>query len=223
MKAVVFALALVAGLWAMPAVQANSAAGTRPLTYAEIADRVTGRSLLKKKFKLGREPGPSKTDKKCGPWRVGTATGYSTDGTDKGDKPMAPNDLGEWIVPGRFFKARNVVAIDWGNWKSDKYRNIEISLEGKVGTFSVWDFCNDKDCAKDNPKCCSTNKETYSKPGYLLDVETHGAHKVWGLKDAQNWLVAPVWYRVCGKFDRKKDVKKYKMKCMGVKGDGKCS
>lgn len=25
--------------------------------------------------------------------------GYSTDGTDKGDLPMMPNDLGEWIVP----------------------------------------------------------------------------------------------------------------------------
>ena len=25
--------------------------------------------------------------------------GYSTDGTDKGDLPMAPNDLGEYIVP----------------------------------------------------------------------------------------------------------------------------
>lgn len=24
--------------------------------------------------------------------------GYSTDGTDKGDLPMAPNDLGEYVV-----------------------------------------------------------------------------------------------------------------------------
>ena len=25
--------------------------------------------------------------------------GYSTDGTDRGDKPMVPNDHGEWVVP----------------------------------------------------------------------------------------------------------------------------
>lgn len=30
------------------------------------------------------------------------------------------------------------------------------------------DVCRDQDCADDNEKCCSTNKETFSDPGYLL-------------------------------------------------------
>ena len=44
-----------------------------------------------------------------------------------------------------------------------------------------------------------------------------------GLEGSQNWLFAPVWYRVCGKIDYAKIVKKYDMECFGVKGDGKCS
>lgn len=157
------------------------------LSRAELAEqeRLRGRSLLKKKkIELGDMPGPSDTDRECGEWQVGTATGeccsplpaswaaaggamtnsgsgaslpdlprsslclpvtltgkiwswrraahlrmgsrwylptlihhhrvsfthrscflsacpagYSTDGTDHGDKPMAPNDLGEYVVP----------------------------------------------------------------------------------------------------------------------------
>jgi len=44
-----------------------------------------------------------------------------------------------------------------------------------------------------------------------------------GLEGSQNWLVAPVWYRVCKKFNYKKDVDKYDMECAGLEGDGKCS
>lgn len=33
----------------------------------------------------------------------------------------------------------------------------------------------------------------------LQDIETHAANSIWGLENAQNWLVGPVYYRICGK------------------------
>ncbi|KAL4420796.1 hypothetical protein ABPG75_010452 [Micractinium tetrahymenae] len=218
-------IALVLILAAAAAVEAGSAAGVRPDPAALAKQELLhGRSLLKqKKIELGDKPGPSDSDSECGEWQAGTATSYSTDGTDHGDKPMAPNDLGEYVVPGKFFKARNVVAIDGGEWESDKYHYVEVFMDGTLGRLEVWDVCRDKDCASDNEKCCTTNKETYSDPGYLLDIETHATSSIWGLERAQDWLVAPAWYRVCGSFDFQADVEEFDMECTGLEGDGKCS
>ncbi|KAI7838687.1 hypothetical protein COHA_007489 [Chlorella ohadii] len=219
---------------------ASSATGHRRTNAELVARREAhaARALLegKHKIKLGEKPGPRDTDDKCGEWKVGTATGYSTDGTDKGDLPMAPNDLGEYIVPGKFFKAQNVLAVDSGDWEDARYRYVEVFMEDKHATLETWDlcdgeytlrakFCVHKDCAPDNKDCCSSNKKTFTDEdgsGFLLDIETHALKSVWGYDDGHNWLVAPAWYRICDRFDYKKEVDEYDMICMGLKGDKKC-
>jgi len=37
-----------------------------------------------------------------------------------------------------------VLAVDGGDWPSDKYHKVQVALEGKVGDFYVWDTCQDK-------------------------------------------------------------------------------
>lgn len=40
-----------------------------------------------------------------------------------------------------------------------------------------------------------------------------------GLERAQDWLVAPAWYRVCGSFDFQADVEEFDMECTGLEGE----
>ena len=52
-----------------------------PAPVAELArGPLAGRSLLARKFSLGSKPGRRSTDNKCGPWKIGTATGEGLGG-----------------------------------------------------------------------------------------------------------------------------------------------
>jgi hypothetical protein len=64
----------------------------------------------------------------------------------------------------------------------------------------VWDACLNADCP-DGTSCCSDNKKLFASPGYLLDVETRTAKRLWNVDKAEDVLQDKIQYRVCGSFD----------------------
>ena len=46
---------------------------------------------------------------------------------------------------------------------------------------------------------------------FLLDIETHALKRMWGFDGAQNWIVAPAHYRICGQIPYAKEVAAFNM------------
>ena len=123
-----------------------------------------------------------------------------------------------------FFKNVNVVSVqgaatkckkyagEVNDWKSLKHHDIEVRLKGSDKTFrtSVWDFCSDCDCGSgDKVGCCTRNRQTYTKPGFLLDLEINSAKRLLPESVIKKGVVE-VDYRVCPKaFDPAPFVSKY--------------
>jgi len=137
-------------------------------------------------------------DANCSDWKVGTMTGY--DNSDSSDDPNAGSVVEFTGLTERFYDNVPLASIDSSDFPHDKYHYIDIDLDGKIGRVQSWDMCKNEDCPDGND-CCTEAKEEFAQPGYLLDVETRAAKRLFGIDDAENSLFEKVQYRICGEFD----------------------
>jgi hypothetical protein len=140
--------------------------------------------------------GPSNDD--CSNWAVGTLTGY--DNSNLADDPNAGSVMEYTNLNDAFYDHVPMAAVDMSDWSGDKYHWAEIKFKGKIGRVGIWDACNNADCP-DGTNCCTDNKKKFASPGYLLDVETRTATRLWGVSNAEDTLQDKIEYRICGAFD----------------------
>ena len=146
----------------------------------------------------GGPPDSRPDDGSCTDWQVGTLTGYNN--SDSGDDPNSGSVMEFTGLNEEFYANVDMAAIDFSDWGGDKYRWVDVDFQGTIGRVGVWDACRNEDCP-DGRQCCTENKERFAQPGYLVDVETRTAQRLWGVFDAENTLNDRIEYRVCGSFD----------------------
>jgi hypothetical protein len=134
----------------------------------------------------------------CSAWQTGTLTGYNNG--DPGDDPNAGNLMEFTGLTDDFYANVEIAAVDFSDWEGDSYHWIEVDYNGTVGRVGAWDACRNEDCP-DGTNCCTENKERYAQPGYLIDVETRTAARLWGVQDAEDTLNDEIQYRICDAFD----------------------
>jgi hypothetical protein len=134
----------------------------------------------------------------CGPWQTGTMTGYNN--SNLADDPNAGSVMEFTGLTDAFYDNVPIASIDMSDWPSDQYHWVDINYNGKVGRVGVWDACLNADCP-DGTSCCSDNKKQYANPGYLLDVETRTAKRLWGIAKGEDTLDDKIQYRICDTFD----------------------
>jgi hypothetical protein len=134
----------------------------------------------------------------CGDWVVGTLTGYNN--RDSGDDPNAGSVMEFSGLGPDFYDHVDMAAVDMSDWGSDKYHWIDVNWNGQVRRVGVWDACRNEDCPDGN-QCCTENKTRFATPGYLVDVESTTAQRLWGVADAENTLQDRIELRLCGRFD----------------------
>jgi hypothetical protein len=134
----------------------------------------------------------------CGAWQTGTLTGYNN--SNLADDPNAGSVMEFTGLTDPFYDNVNIASIDMSDWPSDQYHWVDINYNGKVGRVGVWDACLNADCP-DGTSCCSDNKKQYANPGYLLDVETRTAKRLWGIAAGEDTLDDKIQYRICDSFD----------------------
>jgi hypothetical protein len=59
------------------------------------------------------------------------------------------------------------------------------------GIFQVWDYCADSDCKG----CCTKNQQG---TGFLLDIDSTAAQRVFGVKNAENSLYTKALFKKIG-------------------------
>jgi len=136
-------------------------------------------------------------DPGCGPWNTGTITGYNNSSSDD---PNAGSVVDFTGLTDNFYNNVPIAAVDSSDWERDKYHWVEITFNGRTQRVGVWDECRNEDCP-DGTDCCTKNKTMFASPGYLLDLETRTASRLFGVSDAEDTLLAPIQYRVCEAFD----------------------
>jgi hypothetical protein len=137
-------------------------------------------------------------DSACGDWKTGTISGYNN--SDGADDPNAGSLEDFTGLTAEFYANVPIASIDSSDWKHDSYHFVDIKYKGQIGRVQTWDLCLNADCP-DGTNCCTDNKQKYAKPGYLLDVETRTAKRLFGIKHAEDTLLDKIEYRVCGAFD----------------------
>jgi hypothetical protein len=137
-------------------------------------------------------------DDDCGPWQVGTMTGYNN--SDTGDDPNAGSVAEFTGLTDEFYDNVPIASIDSSDFPRDKYHFVDINFNGAIGRVETWDECRNEDCP-DGTDCCTQNKQEFAQPGYLLDVETRTAARLFGIDGAENSLNTQIEYRICGSFD----------------------
>jgi hypothetical protein len=151
-------------------------------------------------------PGDDASSEGCGAWAVGTLTGYNN--SNLADDPNAGSVMEFTGLTDAFYDNVNIASVDMSDWASDKYHWVDIKYNGTIGRVGVWDACLNKDCP-DGTSCCTDNKQLYAKPGYLLDVETRTAKRLWGIAKAEDTLQDKIEYRICDSFDPDAVANKY--------------
>ena len=116
------------------------------------------------------------------------------------DDPNAGSVMEFTGLTDAFYDNVPIAAIDSSDWDRDKYHWIDINYGGTVRRVGAWDACRNQDCP-DGTNCCTDNKQRYAQPGYLLDVETRTAKRLFGVDNAEDTLNDEIQYRVCGAFD----------------------
>jgi hypothetical protein len=134
----------------------------------------------------------------CSAWQVGTLTGYNN--SNFADDPNAGSVMEFTGLTDAFYNNVNIAAVDSSDWPTDKYHYVDIRYNGVIGRVGVWDACSNADCP-DGTQCCTDNKKLFANPGYLLDVETRTAQRLWGVMNAENVLQDKIDYRICESFD----------------------
>lgn len=130
----------------------------------------------------------------CSSWETGTISGYNALSSDNSHR-AAFEDYEK--ISREFLAHVPVVSIHKSDWEDDRYRNIQVRYKGTTATLQSWDLCLDADC----DGCCSENKRRYAKPGYLLDIESMTARRLFDVENAENNLLAKIEYRICNRFD----------------------
>ncbi|HTJ42250.1 MAG TPA: hypothetical protein VL463_09170 [Kofleriaceae bacterium] len=144
------------------------------------------------------QPDADHSDTNCGAWQVGTLTGYNN--SNLADDPNAGSVMEFRGLTDPFYDHVDMAAVDMSDWDGDKYHWIDVDREGVIGRVGVWDACANDDCP-DGQQCCTDNKQLFAQPGYLVDVETRTAERLWGVSDGEDTLRDKIMYRVCGTFD----------------------
>lgn len=137
-------------------------------------------------------------DPSCSAWQVGTMTGYNN--SNLADDPNAGSVMEYTGLTDAFYDNVPIASIDMSDWPTDKYHWVDINYNGKIGRVGVWDACLNSDCP-DGTSCCSDNKKQYANPGYLLDIETRTAKRLWGIAKGEDTLDDKITYRICDAFD----------------------
>jgi hypothetical protein len=140
----------------------------------------------------------ARIDTSCSDWRTGTLTGYNN--SDSGDDPNAGNVMEFGGLNDDFYNHVDMAAVDLSDWGAGKYHWIDVQFNGHIGRVGVWDACLNDDCP-DGTDCCTENRDRFAQPGYLVDVETRTAQRLWGVQNAEDTLQDEIQLRVCGSFD----------------------
>ncbi len=143
-------------------------------------------------------PDAGDDDVSCSGWLVGTLTGYNN--SDENDDPNSGSVMEFTGLTAAFYANVEIAAVDFSDWDGDRYHWVDINYEGSIRRVGVWDACRNEDCP-DGTDCCTDNKERFATPGYLLDLETRTAARLFGVSDAENTLNDRIEYRICGAFD----------------------
>jgi len=96
-----------------------------------------------------------------------------------------PGDLYVGHVSQTFVNNVNIVAVHSMFWSTYQYTYVDITYKGITGRFAVLDLCSDGDCP--DGQCCTVNMN-YNNNGFLLDVDSAAALRVWGISNAENTL-----------------------------------
>jgi len=105
----------------------------------------------------------------------------------------APGELTDGLVSQNFVNNVNIVAVHSIHWEQYKYLPLDITYNGVTGRFIVLDLCSDSDC----DGCCTANMNMAGN-GFLTDVDSSAARRVWGLINAENTLEASAIFKVAG-------------------------
>jgi hypothetical protein len=97
----------------------------------------------------------------------------------------APGDLYVGRVSQNFVNNVNIVAVHSKFWSTYGYTQVDITFNGKTGRFVVLDLCADTDCGG----CCTANMN-WNNNGFLLDIDSAAARRVFGISNAENTLKA---------------------------------
>jgi len=125
-------------------------------------------------------------------------TGYNN--SDLTDDPNAGSVMEFTELTDSFYDNVAIAAIDMSDWSSDQYFWIDVKYAGTIGRVGAWDACSDADCP-DQTNCCTNNKTEFASPGYLVDVETRTAKRLFDIDNAEDTLNVQIDYRLCGSFD----------------------
>jgi hypothetical protein len=137
-------------------------------------------------------------DPECGPWGAGTMTGH--DNGNPSSDPGAANLAGFTGLTEAFYHDVAIAAVDSSDWNRDQYHWVDILYNGQIGRVGVWDMGAGEDCPEGRESCAESTTKL-SSPGYLLDLETRTAQRIFGVTSAENTLLEQIQYRVCGAFD----------------------
>ena len=103
----------------------------------------------------------------------------------------SPGALAEHSVTQNFVNNVNIVAVHSQDWAKYKYIPVDITYLGKTGRFVVMDYCSDSDC----DGCCTKNMNMNNN-GFLTDVDSTAALKVWGIANAEDTLNDSATFKV---------------------------
>ena len=84
----------------------------------------------------------------------------------------------------------NIVAVHSKYWSTYGKTQVDITYLRKTARFVVLDLCADTDC----DGCCTANLN-WNRNGFLLDVDSTAARRVWGISNAENTLKASATYK----------------------------
>ena len=105
------------------------------------------------------------------------------------DDNTNPGDLYVGRVSQNFVNNVNIVAVHSRYWSAYRNTLVDITYLGKTARFVVLDKCADTDCGG----CCTANLN-WNSNGFLLDVDSSAARRVWGIANAENTLQATATY-----------------------------
>lgn len=95
----------------------------------------------------------------------------------------SPGALYVGQVSQNFVNNVNIVAVHSKFWSTYGYTQVDITYGGRTGRFVVLDLCADTDCGG----CCTANMN-YNNNGFLLDIDSAAARRVFGISKAENTL-----------------------------------
>jgi len=101
-----------------------------------------------------------------------------------------PGDLYVGRVSQKFVNNVNIVAVHSKYWATYGKTQVDITYLGKTARFVVLDLCADTDCGG----CCTANLN-WNNNGFLLDVDSSAARRVWGIVNAENTLKVSATYK----------------------------